>query len=98
MEELKHRFKKIIVFFDNDGEFHPTKKSSGKGKEATRMFCTKFNPPFILLEDERSKDISDFCCNEGVDKTAAELKKLVENEDRRYCSSSDTGSTTYLEG
>lgn len=56
---LKSLFENIIVFYDNDGEFNPPKKMSGKGKQATKKVCKKYGLSYILIPDGKPKDVTD---------------------------------------
>lgn len=59
IEMLQSLFKEILVFYDNDGEFHPSKGVSGKGKQATIKLCKKFKLKYIIIPDGKPKDITD---------------------------------------
>ena len=59
IETLKELFSDVIVFYDNDGEFKPPKGISGKGKEATRRLCKKYDLKYILIPDGKPKDVTD---------------------------------------
>jgi DNA primase len=72
MEELKQRFSKIVVLFDNDGVFNPPKGVAGKGKQATKKFCTKFDLPYFFITG--AKDVSDFIKEYGFESAKNEIE------------------------
>lgn len=49
-EDLKKRFKKIILFYDNDEA----------GIKASKVFSEIYKIPYIMLDSEDGKDISDY--------------------------------------
>jgi len=71
IEELKQRFTKIVVLFDNDGEFNPPKGVAGKGKQATKKFCNKFKLPYFFMVG--AKDVSDHVKEYGFESTKIEV-------------------------
>ena len=69
---LKDRFKKIIVFFDNDKP----------GMESSNKLCDKYNLKQITLDSSlwtiyQIKDISDYFAVWGHRKTSKQLKSLI---------------------
>jgi hypothetical protein len=68
-------FDKVILLFDNDGEFYPAKGKSGKGKAATRKYFEAYEIPYVFIpEDSGCKDISDFIREYGN----ADAEELME--------------------
>lgn len=67
MTELKNRFKKIILFYDDD-------PAGNMGRE---LICSTYNISSVILKGE-SKDISDYIKNNGIEKTKILLKELLE--------------------
>jgi len=65
MKELKIRFKKIILFYDDD-------PAGNMGRE---LICSNYNISSVILKGE-SKDISDYIKNNGKEKTSLLLKNL----------------------
>lgn len=67
-EELKLRFKNIVLFYDNDFE-----KEENWGKIFSEKYSEKYNIPYILLPDNTKKDPSDFIKHYG----SKELKEVI---------------------
>ena len=67
-ENLKKRFKKIILFYDNDFI-----KNQNWGKLFAQKHSKKYNIPYILLPDNTEKDPSDFSKHYGK----AELLSII---------------------
>lgn len=76
MAELKHRFKKVVVFYDNDGTFEPKKGESGKGKQAALRLSKKHSLPMIFLPGIE-KDISDYVDSKGIEEGKSIIKQLL---------------------
>lgn len=67
-ELLSHRFKRIIMFFDNDGA----------GIKGAKRNCELHNLSSIMLPiEEGEKDISDYIKTYGVEKAKLTLNKLI---------------------
>ena len=64
MSDIKKRFKKIIVFFDND-------KS---GIDGATKFCKEFSIPNMQTPEGGAKDISDFIKAYNITKTLKFIK------------------------
>lgn len=75
VDYLKETYGEVVVFFDNDGVFHPPDLTvPGKGKEATKKYVNKFEIPYLLLPSSTgAKDISDFVVTMGGIEYAADL-------------------------
>jgi hypothetical protein len=67
MDNLLHRFTKIIVFYDNDEA----------GKKGANKIATKYNLPTIFIPEGFSKDISDYRKDMGEEKTITLMKELI---------------------
>lgn len=80
MEELQGRFTKIILLFDNDGNFN---RKNGKGKYATKLYYDKYQLPYMFVPEAEAKDISDFYRDYNRDETAITLTKMIENAETR---------------
>lgn len=59
-EELKDRFKNIVLFYDNDFD-----KDENWGKLFSEKYSKKYDIPYILLPDNSKKDPSDFIKHYG---------------------------------
>ena len=77
IESLKSTFDRIVILYDNDGEFYPPKGISGKGKEAAIKLSTEYDIPFVFIPEGEPKDISDYYKKYGGDKTIELLKRLL---------------------
>lgn len=75
--ELESRFSQLLIFYDNDGMFHPPLGTAGKGKEAARKNSELYNIPTIFLPDDEEKDISDYYKANGLEKTETIMKRLL---------------------
>lgn len=64
---LKHRFKYVILFMDNDEA----------GMLANSILAAKHRVPFIATPANRPKDISDYYKRYGKHKTFRLMKKLI---------------------
>lgn len=68
LKQLQERFKKIIIFYDND---QPGRKESSK-------FSEKFNIPYVYIPLEyKEKDITDFRKKYGEELTKQLLNELI---------------------
>lgn len=76
---LQSRFKKLVLFYDNDGTFTPTPDEPGKGKFGAFKNSIKHKIPMIFLPDGEEKDISDYYKKYGLLETQNIMKKLIEN-------------------
>ena len=77
VDSLKDTFKRVVLFFDNDGTFYPDKGQSGKGKEATKKASKKYDIPYIFTGSDAYKDISDYYKQYGKEKTIELLTKIL---------------------
>jgi hypothetical protein len=77
IESLKLTWDKLIILYDNDGEFYPKKGVSGKGKQAALKASQDHDLPFILIPDGEPKDISDYYKKHGREKTIELLNHLL---------------------
>ena len=75
--ELQRRFNRIIILYDNDGEFDPVDKANGKGKAAAKKLSIEHTLKMVFIPDEESKDPSDFYKKHGDIKTEELLNKLL---------------------
>tara|TARA_R110000787_G_scaffold70320_1_gene156393 strand:+ start:9433 stop:10371 length:939 start_codon:yes stop_codon:yes gene_type:complete len=66
INDLKKRFKLVVLFFDNDEP----------GLKATKIFSEIYEIPSILMEKEQSKDISDYFYKT---KSIEACKKIIKN-------------------
>ena len=74
VEELKMRFDKIYVMYDNDYD-----KSTNWGREAGKKMCDDFGLVQIEIpEHYRTKDISDFRERYGSEKTKELIRKIIQ--------------------
>lgn len=80
IEGLKATFNEVVLFYDNDGEFFPSKGKNGKGKEASFKFSFKHDIDYILIPDGEPKDISDFYAKYGKKETEELLIELIKNK------------------
>jgi len=78
VEELKSRFSKIILFYDNDGDFNPEPGVAGKGKHGAKKNSIEYDLDMIFLPDGEQKDISDFYKEFGKSNTIEIMKKLLD--------------------
>lgn len=76
IKELKSRFKKIILFYDNDGNINPLPEEPKKGKYWSNVNSLKYNIPKIELPGEE-KDITDYYKNNGEESTMKIFKQLL---------------------
>ncbi len=90
MADLIDAYPKVYIFYDNDGEFHPPKGISGKGKQAASRIANKYNLPMIFLPDEGPKDISDYVKEFGIDRGKKIMKCLLKEETLITASSQHT--------
>ena len=73
IEELKSRFAKIYIFFDNDFD-----KEENPGRQYAQILSKTFDIPYIEIPDEyKAKDPSDFVKNYGRDKLKQLINKLI---------------------
>lgn len=70
-EELKLRFKNVIIFYDNDYT-----KRENWGKLFAKKHSEKYNVPYIFLPDNTAKDPSDFSRKYG----GRELKYIIDEK------------------
>lgn len=77
MKELRERFKKVILLFDNDGSF--TDKRKGKGKYATRNYVEEYDIPYTFIPEDKAKDISDFYKAYGRRESQSLMKQIVKD-------------------
>lgn len=78
VSELKNRFTKIILFYDNDGNFNPEPGTSGKGKYGAKRNSEEYNLPMIFLPEGEQKDISDYYKEFGRTTTVQIMKELID--------------------
>ena len=77
MQELKNRFDRIIVFYDNDFD-----KDVNYGFNFAKTLSEEFNLEMILLPSEYGvKDYSDFIKQYGPERGRQIFKQLVNNQD-----------------
>mgnify|MGYP000642765227 CR=1 FL=1 len=75
VDQLKKRFKKIVVLFDNDFD-----NPDNPGRLNAIKFCEKYTIPMIEIPSEyESKDFSDLVKNHGVDTAKKVLTKLLKD-------------------
>ena len=74
--ELQSRFKRVVVFYDNDGEFNPPPKVNGKGKQAAKKLVDQYQLEMVFIPDGDPKDISDYYHKWG-DKPTKQLLELL---------------------
>lgn len=67
VEELKKRFTKMVIFFDNDES----------GIRAAKAYSETYKIPYVYLPEGSEKDISDFYVANGKEKTAKVLMELI---------------------
>ena len=67
MDNLLHRFTKIVVFYDNDEA----------GRKGANKIASKYNLPTIFIPEGSSKDISDYRKDMGEEKTITLMKELI---------------------
>jgi len=73
IEDLKSRFKNIVVLYDNDAD-----KPSNNGQIMANKICEKYKLFNLCIPDKyKSKDISDFVKNYGVEKAFNLLKTML---------------------
>ena len=73
-EDLKNRFKKIVLYYDNDFN-----KSTNWGKKFAEKYSKKYNIPYITTPDNTEKDPSDFCKSFGKKELFTITKKELKN-------------------
>lgn len=86
IQEIRSRFKEIIVLYDNDFE-----SERNPGQEMAKKICERFNLRNLLIPDVLcSKDISDLIKSQGLNKARTfitnEICKLTKNELTKYSS------------
>lgn len=75
VDELKKRFNKIVVLFDNDFD-----NPENPGRLNAIKFCEKYNLPMIEIPDSyQSKDFSDLVKYHGQDEAKEVLTKLLKD-------------------
>jgi DNA primase len=74
INSYKEKYKSIVIFYDNDGEFYPGKGKSGKGKQAALHAAKKYSLPMIFLGDGEEKDISDYVLKHGKDNAKIKMQ------------------------
>lgn len=75
VEQLRSRFKRIILFYDNDYD-----KKENWGLEHAKRLSEEFNLPYIVIPDEyQLKDYSDFVKQHGAQKAKQLLLTLISN-------------------
>jgi DNA primase len=75
--ELQRRFKQVIIFFDNDGEFDPEDLANGKGKASAKKLSMEHVLKMVFIPDGEPKDISDHYKKYGNTKTKELLNKIL---------------------
>lgn len=70
-EDLKKRFKRIVIFYDNDYE-----KKENWGVMFAKKHSEKYNIPYMVLPDNTGKDPSDFSKKYG----SKELKQIIDKK------------------
>lgn len=69
-EDLRERFKNIVLFYDNDET----------GLKSSKVFSEIYNIPYIVLPEEDSKDISDYYYIKKSHKICKEkIENLIKN-------------------
>jgi len=77
----RETFGEVILFFDNDGEFYPPKRKSGKGKAATKKYFKKYRLPYIFVPDNYlEKDIADVMLKLGNIEAEILMEELLKKE------------------
>jgi len=77
VSELQRRFKQVIIFFDNDGEFDPEDAANGKGKASAKKLSIEHAIKMVFIPDGEPKDISDYYKKYGNIKTKELLNKIL---------------------
>lgn len=76
--ELKSMFNNIYIFYDSDGQLYPPKGMSGKGLEAGRKVCKKYNLINITLPKTKlAKDISEYVQEFGKTKLTNYINTII---------------------
>jgi len=79
IEEIKTRFKKVIVFYDNDFE-----KVSNPGQTMAAKICSKYDLTNLKIPSHyKSKDISDLVKDHGIE-TAKDVIKNLEKKSPQW--------------
>lgn len=78
ISELKSMFNTIYIFYDSDGQLYPPKGMSGKGLEAGRKVCEKYNLINITLPKTKlAKDISEYVQEFGKTKLTNYINTII---------------------
>lgn len=73
---LQSYYNKIVILYDNDGDFATSNSPGSKGKGFAQRLSRKYNVPMCFIPDGEPKDISDYYNKWGKEKTLWLLSEL----------------------
>lgn len=73
---LQSYYDKVVILYDNDGDFATARSPGTKGKGFAERLSRKYDVPMCFIPDEEPKDISDYYFKYGKEKTLWLLSQL----------------------